>query len=55
MFLRTVGEMDLPQKCANLSSTLSDCVIFFVAFVEDNATLSSIPYFENQEKHFVQN
>ena len=28
---------------------------FFVAFVEDNATMSSIWYFENHVSHFVQN
>ena len=27
----------------------------FVAFVEDNATMSSIKYFENHALHFVQN
>ena len=27
----------------------------FVAFVEDNATMSSIPYFENNVSYFVQN
>ena len=27
----------------------------FVAFVEDNATMSSIPYFENLVSYFVQN
>ena len=27
----------------------------FVAFVEDNATMNSIPYFENRVSHFVQN
>ena len=28
---------------------------FFVAFVEDNATMSSIRYFENYVSYFVQN
>ena len=28
---------------------------FFVAFVEDNATMSSIGYFENYVSYFVQN
>ena len=28
---------------------------FFAAFVEDNVTISSIPYFENHARYFVQN
>ena len=27
--------------------------LLFVAFVEDNATMSSIPYFENRVSYFV--
>ena len=30
-------------------------VSFFVVFVEDNVTMSSIPYFENRVRCFVQN
>ena len=30
-------------------------LILFVAFVEDNATMSSIRYFENHVSYFVQN
>ena len=35
---------------------LIEAVCFlFVAFVEDNATISSIRYFENLDSYFVQN
>ena len=30
-------------------------ITIFVAFVEGNATMSSIQYFENQVSYFVQN
>ena len=29
--------------------------MIFVAFLEDNATMSSMPYFENRVSNFVQN
>ena len=30
-------------------------ILFIVAFVEDNATMSLAPYFENHVSYFVQN
>ena len=36
-------------------SVIQQLLCFFVAFVEDNATMSSIRHFENHALYFVQN
>ena len=40
---------------SHLVTALVFLTMFFVAFVEDNATLNSIRYFENHVLYFVQN
>ena len=40
---------------AGSSKSHSVTALVFVAFVEDNATMSSIRYFENHASYFVQN
>ena len=43
-----------PSHFTENSMTTIDLLVF-VAFVEDNATMSSVPYFENRVSYFVQN
>ena len=38
-----------------LDAQILGSVWFFVAFIEDNATMSSIRYFENHVSYFVPN
>ena len=42
------------SKTLNLHMDNTGCKIF-IAFVKDNATMSSIRYFENHVSYFVQN
>ena len=48
MLLQFTGTGKIPVLSANLPNV-------FVTFVEDNATKSSIRYFENNVSYFVQN
>ena len=42
-------------RIVGLKFILNLSILFFVEFVEENATMSSIPYFESLESYFVQN
>ena len=41
--------------CYQALNRILYAVLIFVAFVEDNATMTSIRYFENHVSYFVQN
>ena len=50
-----LGKIDLQCTGKRLLEECIGCCNIFVAFVEDNATMSSIPYFENCVSYSVQN
>ena len=56
MFLRMTVEFEPDFDQRDQAYLVIDLHFFFyVAFVEDNATMSSIRYFENNASYFVQN
>ena len=47
--------LEIACNCLQVTKSMWLNGSIFVAFVEDNATISSIPYFENHASYFVQN